>query len=248
MTKIISTNSERPPRYPALDALRGAAIVGVVLFHLVWDLTFLGFISPEWAAHPAWIAFGRLLAATFMTLVGVSLALATRHGVRVPAVLRRLAILAAAAAAITAATRLTFPEAYVYFGILHSIVVATVVGLALIRAPLPAVVAVGLALIVAGSLWTHPAFDPRALAWIGFSETPAPSNDHAPVFPWAGFTLLGLAAGRACSTHGWFARSPAMRTPTGRFLAVAGRRSLAIYLVHQPVLLAILVPAATILR
>ena len=93
----------RHARYPAMDVLRGGAILVVVLFHLVWDLAFLGMIPVQWAVHPAWITFGRKVAATFMTLVSVSLALAGRGGLNPGAFGARLAKIAAAALARPAA-------------------------------------------------------------------------------------------------------------------------------------------------
>ncbi|MGR3433834.1 MAG: heparan-alpha-glucosaminide N-acetyltransferase domain-containing protein [Shimia sp.] len=89
----------RQRRLQLIDAIRGAAILGVVLFHLVWDLAYLGLTSQALAQHPLWIAFGRGLAGTFMILVGVSLVLANRGGLNRRAFLRRLGLLALAAAA-----------------------------------------------------------------------------------------------------------------------------------------------------
>ena len=246
MEGISQTAPQAAARHAAVDALRGLAILGVVLFHLVWDLDFLGLIPPGWATHPLWIAFGRILAGTFMALVGVSLALATRRGIDPRATARRLGRIALAALVISVATRVAFPSAWVYFGILHSIVVATLVGLASLRAPPSATALAGAAIVAAGFALESPAFDARWLAWIGFAAAPPPANDLAPVFPWAGFTLLGVAAARAALARDWLDRLPRTDGPAGRSLATAGRWSLAIYLVHQPVLLALLVPLARI--
>ena len=40
------------PRLVIVDVARGIAIAGVVLFHLVWNLSFLRVIPPEVAFHP----------------------------------------------------------------------------------------------------------------------------------------------------------------------------------------------------
>src|SRR5215211_6430433 len=68
------------------------------------------------------------------------------------------------------------------------------------------------------------------------------TNDYVPVFPWFGPVLIGLAIGRtvlrrrtAPSVARWRAESSA-----AQLLAWAGRKSLLIYLIHQPVLLAAL--------
>ncbi|MGB3553181.1 MAG: heparan-alpha-glucosaminide N-acetyltransferase [Jannaschia sp.] len=229
-------------RIQAVDVARGVAIAGVVVFHLVWNLAFLGLTSPGLASHPFWLAFGLGLAGTFMLLVGVSLVLAARRGLDGRLFGRRLAILALAALAITVVTRLAFPDAFVYFGILHAIAVASLLGVPLLRLPTWGVVLVGLTMIVLGNVLSFPAFDTRWLAWIGFAAAPAPSNDFVPVFPWIGLTALGIALARIGLARGWTNALPAFDSPIGRVLAVLGRWSLPIYLLHQPLLLAILVP------
>jgi uncharacterized membrane protein len=74
------------------------------------------------------------------------------------------------------------------------------------------------------------------------------SVDFAPVFPWVGFTLIGLAITRAALDRGWADLLP---RPEGRFargLSRIGRRTFAIYLLHQPVLLAVFYPVAMLVR
>ena len=236
------------PRVQLVDAIRGAAILGVVLFHLVWDLAYLGLTSQALAQHPLWIAFGRGLAGTFMILVGVSLVLASQGGLNRRAFLRRLVLLALAAGAITLVTRIAFLGAYVYFGILHAIAVASVLALPLLRIPVVVVLLIGVTVVGAGSLIETPAFDARGLAWIGFAAAPAFSNDFVPLFPWFGWTAFGVALARIAFARDWAERLPAADGPATRALAWYGRWSLAIYLVHQPVLLAVLVPVARFLE
>jgi uncharacterized membrane protein len=243
-----TVRSSAIPRLDVVDVVRGIAIAGVVLFHLVWDLAFLGVI-PAWiASHPLWLLFGRVLAGTFMALVGVSLVLASANGFKRRAFLRRLAVLVAAALAITLVTRAAFPETFVYYGILHAIAVASLVGALALRLPTVAIAALGFMAYALGFAWTSSAFEPRWLAWTGFAAAPPPSNDLVPVFPWAGLTLLGMAAARLALAWGWVHRTKPTDGRAARWLAWLGRHSLAIYLVHQPVLLGVLIPLVGLVR
>jgi uncharacterized membrane protein len=236
------------PRLDLVDVVRGIAIAGVVFFHLVWDLAFLGVIPAWTASHPWWLLFGRVLAGTFMTLVGVSLVLASANGFRLRPFLRRLAVLVAAALAITLVTRAAFPETFVYYGTLHAIAVASLIGALALRLPTAAIALLGLVAYALGFVWTSAAFDPRWLAWTGFAAAPPPSNDFVPVFPWVGLTLLGMAAARLALLRGWAHRARPMNGRVARWMAWFGQHSLAIYLVHQPVLLGVLIPLVGMTR
>ncbi|WP_233489827.1 heparan-alpha-glucosaminide N-acetyltransferase [Jannaschia rubra] len=236
------------PRLDIVDVVRGLAIAGVVLFHLVWDLAYLGVIPAGIATHPWWLLFGRSLAGTFMVLVGVSLVLASAGGFQRRAFMRRLAVLAAAALAITLVTRVVFPQTFVYFGILHAIALASVVGVLVLRLHVSLIAALGIAIYILGFSWTSSAFDPRWLAWTGFAASPPLSNDFVPVFPWLGLTLLGMAGTRLALARGWAYRVRPLEGRSARFLVWLGRHSLPIYLVHQPLLLGILTPLVELAR
>ena len=124
-------------RIPALDALRGAALVGMFAFHLTWDLGFFRLIPEDFPYSAGVMGFGHVVAITFLALAGASLVLATRDGVDWRAFGRRLAMIAGAAAAITLGTLYLFPDAFIFFGILHCIAVSSLLALAVLRAPPP---------------------------------------------------------------------------------------------------------------
>lgn len=234
---------DRFQRIATIDIIRGIAIGGVVLFHVVWDLEFAGFIDGV-ARHPAWLMFGRSLAGTFMVLVGVSLVLAHRGHVRRVSFSRRLGTIILAAAAITVVTRLAFPTSFVYFGILHAIAVATLVGALFLGATASACLTFGMLVVALPVVLESPTFNTRWLAWIGFAAQPPPSNDFVPAFPWLGLTLVGMAGTKWLSA--WLVKArPPEDARAGRFAAWfvwMGKNSLLIYLMHQPILLAIILP------
>ncbi|HSM40731.1 MAG TPA: heparan-alpha-glucosaminide N-acetyltransferase, partial [Afifellaceae bacterium] len=164
-TGHVLSNEPLRPRLRTVDVVRGLAIAGVVLFHLVWDLDFAGLVTGNPSRNPAWLMFGHVLAATFIALVGVSLALAHRGGVRWRPFFSRLLVIAAAAIAITIGTLLVFPDAFVFFGILHLIAVASLIGVLFVPLPAVASLVAGGAILIAASLFSDPLFDTRWLAW-----------------------------------------------------------------------------------
>lgn len=242
-TTDVKTYPRRLARLAAIDAVRGAAIAGVVLYHVVWDLAFLRLTGPELASHPLWIAFGRVLAGSFLFLAGFSLVLANDTWVSWGKYSKRMLKIVAAALAITAVTWFAFPQSFVYFGILHAIAFGSAVGVAFLTKPAWLTAAVGAGVLTVPRFFSSALFDPRWLAWIGFSQDTPPSNDFVPVFPWVGVFLLGLAAAQAVDRE-WLAGrlGASRRNPVSVGLIWLGRHSLAIYLIHQPVLLAVLYP------
>lgn len=230
-------------RVLAVDVARGLAIAGVVLFHIVWDLEFTGIISGV-AQHQIWLLFGRSLAATFMFLVGVSLVLAHNDTIHIKTFTRRLLLIALCASAITVITWFAFPASFIYFGILHAITAATLVGALFLRAGALANFTVGAIMLILPFLFDFSTFDTRWLAWTGFAERPPPSNDFVPIFPWVGVTFLGMASAKLFLSNRDRAiqSRPGTRTWPVRTIVWMGNRSLLIYLVHQPILLTIIIP------
>jgi uncharacterized membrane protein len=234
------------PRLDDVDVARGLALAAMAIYHFSWDLSFYQLIATPVGADPAWKWFARCIAGSFLFLVGVSLVLG--HGVKVRwrPFLKRLAMVAAAAAAITVATYFAFPQSYIFFGILHCIALSSVLALPFLRLPWWAVGGAAAIVLAAPHGLASESFDASALLWVGLGTRVPRTNDYVPIFPWFGMVLLGLAATRLAmpvlrESARWRADDP-----LGRALAWAGRHSLIIYLVHQPLLLAILYPVAQI--
>ena len=224
-------------RVVAIDALRGVAIALMIAYHFCFDLRFYRVIGADFEHDPFWLGFRALIVTSFMLLVGISLVLADRAKASPAHFWRRFAVIAGCALAASAGSYLVFPRTFIYFGILHCIAVASVLAWPLTRRPRIAAV-VGLAVIAAGLTLAHPAFDQRALSWLGFTTVKPPTEDFVPLAPWAGVVFIGLALGHALALTNFHPLAPL--SAASRWLQWLGRHSLAIYMVHQPVLLGLL--------
>lgn len=231
----------RPPsagRIAAVDLARGVALIAMAIYHFTWDLEFFGYVPPGMTAVGGWKLFARAIASSFLFLVGVSLFLAHARTVRWRPMLWRLGMVAGAAAAISLVTWFAVPNGFIFFGILHQIALASLLGLAFLRLPALVTLAAAALVVAAPHFLRSPAFDHPALWWLGLAPMNPRSNDYVPVFPWFGAVLCGIAAAKVCATRGWLERIASLPTPAWqRQLVFLGRHSLAFYLIHQPVLI-----------
>lgn len=229
----------KPARIAFVDALRGIALLAMIVFHFFWDLEFLSLADLDVTGNPLWSAFAHATAGSFLVTVGVSLVLA--HGAEFSAMrfLRRLGLIAAAAGAVTLASWYTAPDGLILFGILHCIAVASVLGLAFLRLPIPLVMFAAAVCLAAPAIWTSPAFNAPGWLWLGLASDPLPADDYIPLLPWFGLVLIGIAAARLALASRpaeiWARWQP--HHFVSRALAFGGRHSLIVYLLHQPLLL-----------
>ena len=250
MSDIAATASRpQPPsrRIDVLDLARGLALFAMATYHFSWDLELFGYLEPGTSTHGPLKFYARAIAASFLFLAGVSLVLAHGKGVRPTAFTRRIGMVAGAAALISLATVFATPDSFIFFGILHAIAAASIVGLAFLRLPALLTVLAGVLCIAVPLAYRNEAFNPAWLSWIGLFTVPPRSNDFVPLLPWLGPFLIGMGVTRVAVSHGIAERLAALDpsdNPVARATRFCGRHSLAFYLLHQPVLLS-LVWAAT---
>lgn len=236
-----------PGRLAVIDAARGAALVAMAAYHAVWDLGFLRLTPDNYALTAPGKVAAHCIAGSFLFLVGVGLVLMNGADFRPRPFLRRLLRIAAAALLITVATAWAFPDSFIFFGVLHCIALSSVLALPFLRLPPVLVLAFAALVAAAPFLVASPALDAPALRFLGLGVTLPRTNDYVPLFPWFGAVLAGLAAARLVPPR--LSGTPLARWRPGRLgraLALAGRHSLAIYLVHQPLLLALLTGLVTL--
>ena len=244
-------NAPKLPRIEAIDLARAIALIAMAIYHFTWDLEFFGYVEPGLTGHGGWKLFARCIASSFLFLVGVSLLLAHGRGIRWRGFLIRFAMVAGAALAISVVTYFAVPDAFIFFGILHEIAVASLLGLLFLRLPALLTLVVAAAVIAAPFYVRSALFDHPWLWWLGLSPEDPRSNDYVPIFPWFGAVLVGIAAAKLAAWAGLLERLARLKAPRLGLLQLAGRHSLAFYLIHQPVLIgcvwlfAQIFPAAT---
>lgn len=236
---IIEQPTRKVGRIDTFDIARGLALLAMAVYHFTWDLEFFGYTDPGMTAVGGWKLFARCIATSFLFLVGVSLYLAHGEGMRWKGYWRRLAMIACAALAISLVTYVAVPGAFIFFGILHQIALASVLGLLFLRVPALLTLVLAAAVIAAPAFLRSSFFEHPAWWWVGLSASNPRSNDYVPLFPWFGAVLAGIGLTRLAASAGLLTRLAGLHAGAwSRPLIFAGRHSLAVYLLHQPLLIA----------
>jgi uncharacterized membrane protein len=207
-----------------IDFLRGIAVIMMIVFHALYNLNYFDIVDAN-PYQGFWLVFGRVTALIFIFLVGVSLTLSKRKKFKEFA--ERGVFIFGLGLMITAVTLLA--KAPILFGILHFIGVAVVVGYFFRRAKPKILILLGAVTIATGLVVKN------TIPWlIWLAPTPHYAFDYFPVLPWLGVVLLGLVFGKSIKLE--IKECPEW---TG-FVQWLGRHSLVIYMVHQPVLIAVI--------
>src|SRR5258706_16109028 len=132
-------------------------------------------------------------------------------------------MIAACAIMVSAGSYFMFPASWIYFGVLHFIAVAGIMGLAFVRLRL-ANLLIGAALIAVGALFAAPLFDQPWLNWVGLMPRKPVTEDYVPLLPWLGVVLIGLFVGQQLLQARRLAPARGLHAaePVGRLLGWAG--------------------------
>ena len=233
-----STASEPLTRIRAIDAMRGTAICLMIVYHAAFDLNWFHIIDADFNHDRFWLASRDLIVSSFLLLVGVSLVLARRAGNSPRQFWRRIALVAACALLVTVGSYVTFPKTFITFGILHCIVVSSILGWPLVRFPRAALM-VGIVVIVVGAAIGLALFDLPWLNWVGLMTHRPATEDYVPLLPWFGVVLVGISTGWWLIERRLHALQRISRA-SPRWLTWLGRHSLLGYMIHQPIIVGLL--------
>ena len=220
-------------RYLSVDFIRGIALILMVIFHFCFDLNNFQYISINISTGMFWMVFRYLIITIFLLCAGVSLYLAYEHGVDYIKVAKRVLRLVLASIAITSCTYFIFPNSWIYFGILHFITTASILGVFFVRMPFIAFI-VGFFILIGWSV------DILTMHWLfellkNPLSLPLNSEDLISFTPWFGVVLIGVFLGEK-----EIFVFDLIETRVVKTIALFGRHSLLIYLIHQPILFSFL--------
>ncbi len=244
MPMAVSNTAPNKTRYALPDTLRGLTLLSMIAYHGCWDMVYILGADWPWYQSSGAYLWQQSICWTFILLSGFSFSLGRRHW-------RRGWLVFGCGAVVTAVTLVVMPGQEIWFGVLTLLGSCMLLG-ALLERPLGRVPA-GAGLVLSAALFVltrsvnrgYLGFEglrlaalPGALyrnmatAYLGFPFPGFRSTDYFSLVPWLFLFLTGYFLFRLTGQR--LAAAPDL----GRCapLEALGRRSLLVYMLHQPVL------------
>lgn len=226
-----------------LDVFRGIMLLIMISFHLAYDLVYLfGLVRLSTPfARDVFRFCSNWAGAPFLFISGICVTFSS-HPVR-----RGLQVIGCGMV-ITAVTvgmyLLSFADdgIIIYFGVLQCLGVCMLLWPFVKKLPTPVLLLLGIVLSAVGLYWK---FNVRVdFPWLiplGLASHTFSSSDYFPLLPNFGYFLVGAFLGRKFYPvrKTLFPKYDPPRHAIPKFLCFCGRHSLLIYMIHQPVLAAL---------
>jgi uncharacterized membrane protein len=228
-----------------VDAARGVAIIMMIVYHSTYDLDTLGRYGIQ-STTGYWAHFADVTAGLFLFLVGISLAISRARtsltGWRLfgKYLARGLRILSYGV--VLTVVFLALGMGVVAFGILHLIGISIILAYPFLGLRFTNLV-LGVIIFAAGQYILAQDLYSQSFWLLPFGVVPEGviMPDYRPLLPWFGVVLIGLFFGNVVFGDG---RQPAVVEDKAPVLAKPllplGRNSLFVYLIHQPIIIALL--------
>lgn len=230
-------------RFWEIDFIRGIAVLLMFYFHAVWDLVSFDVIEIDMSSF-AWQIFGKSIGFTFVFIAGLSLTLgynrASEQNTNPWRIFwQRGLVLLGLGLIISIVTYFIFDRQHVRFGILHLLGTAIIIAYPFLQLTWILNAILGCILISLGNyLLTCGVAYPWLLPF-GLMPWGIVMVDYYPLLPWFGVVLLGIAGGKIIYKQGkrQYNLKDYSSISAINWVAYLGRRSLFIYLIHQPIII-----------
>ncbi len=222
-----------------LDAFRGIFILGMVLVHLFYDLIdFYQVTSADsLGIYSFFLNWGGIL---FFLISGICVTF-SGHYLRRGIAVFLFGMLCTAVTSTLVLLDFADPSLTIYFGVLHCLGMCMLLWPLFKKCPVWLLCLLSAAIIALGLYADgHIRVDFPWLVPLGLIPHGFTSSDYFPLFPNLGYFLAGAVLGKTL-----YARQETLfpqvdpQKPLIRFLLFCGKHSLTIYLLHQPVLIAL---------
>lgn len=244
MPMAVSNTAPNKTRYALPDTLRGLTLLSMIAYHGCWDMVYILGADLPWYQSSGAYLWQQSICWTFILLSGFSFSLGRRHW-------RRGRLVFGCGAVVTAVTLVVMPGQEIWFGVLTLLGSCMLLG-TLLERPLGRVPA-GAGLVLSAALFVltrsvnrgylgfeglrlaalpGELYRNMATAYLGFPFPGFRSTDYFSLVPWLFLFLTGYFLFRLTGQR--LAAAPDL----GRCapLEALGRRSLLVYMLHQPVL------------
>lgn len=241
---------EKNNRINIIDETRGALIILVIVYHILYDSAVIFKVKELWAVYRTAHIIQPVLPFMFILISGIAFKLSRNN-------IKRGLLLGVVSLAVTAATWLIIPQYTVVFGILHFLAFAHILFGIVQRfvkeIPTKVWIVICAACVVLFALTCNiqlgylgikglftaalpdALFQSDALMALGFHTEDFISADYNPILPWIFLFIIGIFIGK------YIQKIPeSLKSPHIRPLAFVGRHTLIIYLAHQPIIYGIL--------
>ena len=235
-------------RIGIFDVIKGFTLISMVLFHLCYDLAYIKGLHMPWFSGTLMVAWQRSIAWVFLFIAGISCTLSRNN-------LKRAGVYAVVALGVFLVTWIVSVDTPISFGIIYCMAACTFVwwcldkvGLAP-RGYVAAIVCFILFILlldlpngyvgIGDFMLKVPSapYDCGFLSWAGFPAPSFSSGDYYPLLPYLFLYLSGASAGAVWIKAGYpdWAKNACLQP-----LNWLGQHTLVIYVIHQPLILAVL--------
>lgn len=212
-----------------IDFFRGIALILMIFFHIIWDLNEYYHYPLDYSSG-IFFVIGKTAAFLFIIITGISCIFSSNNpsrGIKIFAV----------AMVVTIVTYFYDPDSFIIFGILHFLGINVLLYPYYNKLNNSLLLLLGTMIILLGQAFQNVDIDHNYLLVLGLARPDYYPLDYYPLLPYTGLFLLGIVLSRILYPKKQslfrfnFDRNP---------ISTVGKNTLLVYLLHQPIILAIL--------